>query len=120
MTLFPEGTSGSGDGVLPFRSSLLDLPAESGVPVAYATIHYQAPPGWPAARQSVCWWGNAPLLPHALTLLRLPWIEARVSFSPTALHEPDRKRLTQALEEAINLEYERLRTSRGSLAGAAG
>jgi 1-acyl-sn-glycerol-3-phosphate acyltransferase len=120
VTLFPEGTSGSGDALLPFRSSLLDLPAEAHVPVSHAAIHYTAPPGWPVARQSVCWWGNAPLLPHACTLLRLPWIDARVRFSPAPLHDDDRKRLSQALAEAISRDYEILRSARERPAGAVG
>lgn len=113
VAVFPEGTSGSGDGLLPFRSSLLDLPASLGVPVLHAALHYRAPPGWPEARHSVCWWGNAPLLPHLRTLLRLPWVEAHVRFAAAPLAESDRKRLSEGLAAAIARDLEILQRRGG-------
>jgi 1-acyl-sn-glycerol-3-phosphate acyltransferase len=104
VTLFPEGTTGSGDGLLPFRSSLLDLPASLEGSVAYAVLHYRAPPGWPPSRESIAWWGKAPLLPHALRLLQLPWIEVHVRVAEQAVVERDRKHLTEALESSMARE----------------
>lgn len=109
VAVFPEGTSGSGDALMPFRSSLLDLPASLDVPVLHATLHYRAPPGWPVARESIHWWGAAPLLPHAVALLQLPWIEAQVLLSPEPLRDADRRRLSERLETAISQDFALLR-----------
>jgi hypothetical protein len=102
---------------LPFRSSLLDLAANLDVPVLHATLYYRAPPGWPEARESICWWGNAPLLPHATTLLQLPWIEAHVMLSPEPFRDVDRKRLAERLAAAISRDLALLRTLGESSAG---
>jgi 1-acyl-sn-glycerol-3-phosphate acyltransferase len=56
--LLPEGTTSKGDALLPFRASLLDLPASLGLPVWAAAIGYQTGPGDPPAHEAVCWWGR--------------------------------------------------------------
>ena len=49
LALFPEGTSGDGVCLAPFRSSLLESPASLGMPVHYAALRYRAPAGAPTA-----------------------------------------------------------------------
>lgn len=103
VALFPEGTAHDGTSLLPFRSSFIDLPFELGWPVHPVAIRYETPPGSPPARDAVCWWGGAPLVPHALRLLRLPWIEARVRLGEPVAAAPgeDRKQLTSRLEAEV-------------------
>jgi 1-acyl-sn-glycerol-3-phosphate acyltransferase len=101
LVLFPEGTSTAGGGVTSFRSSLLEPAAELGLPVRYAALRYQTPPGAPLAAQAVAWWGERTFLDHLLELLRLPSFEARLVFGADALHDSDRKRLAARLQRAV-------------------
>jgi 1-acyl-sn-glycerol-3-phosphate acyltransferase len=93
VILFPEGTSSSGESVLPFRSPLLALPARLGLPVHAAALRYDPP--------SVAWWGATSLAPHLLGLFRLERIEAGVDFAPEPVIDHDRKRLAERLREAV-------------------
>lgn len=99
VVLFPEGTTGDGAALLPFRSSLLEVAVREGLQVHCAGIAYRVPDGGPAARRAVCWHGGVPFLPHALRLLALPGFEARVRFSPRTLEGDDRKRLARRLRD---------------------
>jgi len=101
VVVFPEGTSGNGDGILPFKPSLLEYAATRDLPVHYACITYRSPPGWPPARDAICWWGDTPFLPHFLELLRLPWFEAVLEVGPQTVHDPDRKLLAERLRGAM-------------------
>jgi 1-acyl-sn-glycerol-3-phosphate acyltransferase len=93
VILFPEGTSSSGESILPFRSPLLALPARLGLPVHAAALRYDPP--------SVCWGGKTPLASHLLSLFRLEHIEATVAFAPEPMVDGDRKRLAERLREAV-------------------
>jgi len=106
VVIFPEGTSGPGDRVMPFRSPLLDLPARLGRPVAWAALSYAVPEGAPPAHLSVAWWGEMPLLPHLRALLRLSRVEARLVLGERTFEESDRKVLAQRLHEAIAARFE--------------
>lgn len=101
VVVFPEGTSGSGDGLLPFKPSLLEYAATRDCPVCWACLTYRSPPGWPTARDTICWWGDTPFLPHFLDLVRLPFFEAVLEFGPQTLHDPDRKLLGERLRAAM-------------------
>jgi len=101
VVLFPEGTSGAGDSVLPFRASLLDPPARGDLPVSYARLTYSTPPGYPAAGKCVCWWGDMSFGGHFLGLLRLPYVHAEVRFGPEPLSHSDRKVLALQLWKAV-------------------
>ena len=93
VILFPEGTSSSGESLLPFRSPLLALPARRGLPVHAAALRYDPP--------DVAWWGERSLAPHLLDLFRLERIEASVDFAPEPVTEEDRKRLAERLRDAV-------------------
>jgi len=99
--VFPEGTSGSGEEILRFKPSLLQFAAERDLPVHWAVISYRTPPGWPPARDIVCWWGNTPLFPHFPRFLRLPYYEAVLEFGEATHHHPDRKILAEKLHGAM-------------------
>jgi 1-acyl-sn-glycerol-3-phosphate acyltransferase len=108
VVIFPEGTSSAGDDVLPFRSSLLDLPARLGHPVHWAAIGYRVPPGETPAHLSVGWWGNMPLGPHLREFLALSWIEATVEFGEEPIADADRKGLAERLRSAVRGRFEPL------------
>jgi 1-acyl-sn-glycerol-3-phosphate acyltransferase len=105
VLVFPEGTSGNGDEILRFRPSLLEYPASHDLPVRYAVIRYQTPPGWPPARDTVCWWGNAPFIPHFPRLLRMPGFDAVLEFGPESHHDADRKALATTLRDAMEERF---------------
>jgi len=101
VVVFPEGTSTGGDELLPFRPSLLAPAADLGLEVRSATLSYAAGPGDPPARQSVCWWADAPFGPHVLGLLGLSRVRARVVFHPQTVREADRKQLADRLWSCV-------------------
>jgi 1-acyl-sn-glycerol-3-phosphate acyltransferase len=106
VVIFPEGTSGPGHAVLPFRSSLLDLPARIGRPVHWAALTYRAPEEGPPTHLAVTWWGEMPLGPHLWGLLRLPRIEARLRFGAAPVAAEDRKVLAETLWREIDAVFE--------------
>lgn len=92
VLLFPEGTSGDGKDVLPFKPALLDGAARSGLPVHYAAITY--------AQDEAAWVGDVELVPHAWALLQLPHIDVKLQFCGTVL-AADRKELADRLWREI-------------------
>lgn len=101
VILFPEGTSTSGAGVLPFRSSLFEPAIALGQPVHTAALTYRTPAGAPPAENAVCWWGTMPFVPHVWGLLMLPRIDAFVQFGRAPLAGSDRKGLAAAAHDAV-------------------
>ncbi len=106
VVLFPEGTSGKGDVLLPFKPSLLQLPARDQLPVSFASLHYQTRPGAPPAHQVVCWWGDASFSPHLWQLLRLDGFEATLRFGAAPVAANDRKELATRLHAGIGEIFE--------------
>jgi 1-acyl-sn-glycerol-3-phosphate acyltransferase len=115
LTLFPEGTSTAGYEVAPFRSPLLEFPAATRHPVHCAALRYRAPEGSAFAAASMCWWGDAPFLPHFLNLFRMRGMEADLAFAPRPVSGSDRKSLALILREEVG---ERLGYLRGFDAAA--
>jgi 1-acyl-sn-glycerol-3-phosphate acyltransferase len=101
VVIFPEGTSGKGDGILRFKPSLLDYAARRDLPVHFVALSYATPDGYGPPSRLVCWWGDAPFLPHFLELLRLPSFQARLVFGEAPVHDGDRKALAGALRGAV-------------------
>jgi 1-acyl-sn-glycerol-3-phosphate acyltransferase len=99
LVLFPEGTSSSGEGLLPFRSSLLQPAIDLNAPITAAAISYTLPEGDPA--QEVCYWGAMTLAPHLLHLLTKEQILAHLRFAPQQLRFQDRKEAARALQLVI-------------------
>jgi 1-acyl-sn-glycerol-3-phosphate acyltransferase len=101
VLFFPEGTSTSGDALLPFRPALLAPAAATQLPVHHVALRYGTPAGLPPAREAVCWWGDMGFGPHALRLLGLPRIDARVRFGREAVVRGERKELARVLQEGV-------------------
>ncbi|MGE0638901.1 MAG: lysophospholipid acyltransferase family protein [Thermoanaerobaculia bacterium] len=101
VVIFPEGTSGPGDGVLPFRSSLLELAAGVGRPVHHVTINYRVAEGEMPAHLSVGWWGDMPLGEHLKNFLALSRVEASLHFGDEPFAADDRKRLAADLQREV-------------------
>ncbi|HVS11346.1 MAG TPA: lysophospholipid acyltransferase family protein [Planctomycetota bacterium] len=105
IVLFPEGGTAGGERVGPFRPALLAPAADGGHPVHFASLSYATAPADPPAALAVCWWGGVPFAKHALGLLALERIEARLHFGERTLAERDRKRLAEALWRAVSHQF---------------
>ncbi|MFM7028190.1 MAG: lysophospholipid acyltransferase family protein [Chakrabartia sp.] len=103
IILFPEGTTGDGQVLLPFRSSLIGAVATDARPCVPVALAYSWADGRPlrsAGWAQVSWTGDASLLPHVLNLAMLPPLRVRILFGDT-LTGTCRKALTQEAENQI-------------------
>jgi len=106
IVFFPEGTTGRGDCVAPFRPSLLALAAKTGRPVHYVTVSYRTRQPGPPAERAICWWGEMKFTPHILQIMAMPGFEASVRFGEEPIHEADRKVLAGRLQDAVSQAFE--------------
>jgi lyso-ornithine lipid O-acyltransferase len=89
LILFPEGTSGDGNRVLPFKSALFSAAEtmQEVVPIAVqpVSIAYTRLDGMPLGRllrPFFAWYGTAELAPHLWNMLGLGTVEVVVEFHP--------------------------------------
>lgn len=97
VVLFPEGTTSSGENILPFRASLLEHPVREGFPVYYCVIHYETSEKDIPASDSVCWWGDSQFHTHLYKLASNREIKATIIFGSEPVYGSDRKELSQIL-----------------------
>jgi 1-acyl-sn-glycerol-3-phosphate acyltransferase len=105
VVLFPEGTSGAGDKILPFHASLLEPAARANYPVSFASISYRTPQGEPPAYLAISWWGDMTFAPHLKEMLKLSRFDAHVTFGSHAIRADDRKLLAKGLWNAVNDQF---------------
>ena len=116
IIMFPEGTSSSGVGVLPFKSSLLaPLTALPDLPVQPVTIFYKGRYGLPMGRlfePFYAWYGDMDLVPHIAELLSLGPVDIEVIFhAPIKLSDyHDRKEFAEAARSIVNQGLQNART----------
>lgn len=116
IILFPEGTSNDGVHVLPFKSSLFSVvegPAARTVRIQPVTLAYTRLNGLPLTRHrlvDIAWIGDMELGAHAIDLMRLGRIEARILFHPTVCRADfsDRKALARHCHAVISAGYQKL------------
>ena len=106
LVFFPEGTSTSGDAVLPFKTSLFEPVAKLNCPVIAAAIDYALPDG--SVRDEIHWWGAMKLVPHVVNLFGLRRIDVMIRFGEPRPRSGDRK----AIAGELHGEVVTLRTSR--------
>jgi len=85
LILFPEGTSGDGNFVLPFKSALFSVVFDRDQPVTVqpVSVAYTRLDGLPIGRMLrpfFAWYGEMDLAPHMWRLIGLGTIEAVVEF----------------------------------------
>jgi 1-acyl-sn-glycerol-3-phosphate acyltransferase len=109
LILFPEGTSGDGNRVLPFKSALFSV-AEADAPgpvtVQPVSIAYTRLDGMPIGRRLrplFAWYGSMAMAPHLWTMLGLGTVEVVVEFHrPTTIAESgSRKKLAAYCHERV-------------------
>ncbi len=109
IVLFAEGTTGDGNHVLPFRSSLVGAAQAALADSAEARIHlqplaiaYRRRNGLPVTRRelpTIAWYGDMDLASHLASFVRQGPIDAEVIWGEPMAFAGDRKRAT-ALAEA--------------------
>jgi len=111
LILFPEGTSGDGNRVLPFKSALFsvaDHRASGPVTVQPVSVAYTRLDGMPIGRRLrplFAWYGEMTMAPHLWRLLGLGTVEVVVEFPPpTTLGEcGSRKALARYCQDRVAL-----------------
>ncbi|MEX1212743.1 MAG: lysophospholipid acyltransferase family protein [Balneolaceae bacterium] len=109
LVLFPEGTTSGGDAVYPFKPSLLEIPAQSGVPVHVASIRYETDEasGDPPAEESVCFYrAREPFHKHLFKMAANRRINCTIRFGTHTVESPDRKELAQRLRDEVEQIFE--------------
>ena len=99
VVLFPEGTTGPGPHLLPFKPSLLEVAATHDLQVHHALLRYDHP--------DVPWVDDTPFVAHVLGLLTIPSFTADLTFGETAIHDRERKRLAEKLRAAMEATTKR-------------
>jgi lyso-ornithine lipid O-acyltransferase len=88
LILFPEGTAGDGNRVLPFKSALFSVADDAGQrvltvqPVSIAYLRLDDIPMGRAYRPFFAWYGDMTLAPHLWTMLGLGTVDVGVTFHP--------------------------------------
>jgi lyso-ornithine lipid O-acyltransferase len=107
LILFPEGTSGNGNRILPFKSALFGVadavPEVAVQPVSIAYTRLDDLPIGRPLRPFFAWYGAMTLAPHLWRVLGLGTIEVVVEFHPsTTLAEcGSRKALARYCEASV-------------------
>lgn len=109
VLLFPEGTSGSGIGVLPFKSTLFGIIEDQRLAdliIQPVTLSYTQLNGMPllrAKREIIAWIGDMGFGGHIGRLLSQHSLEAKILFHPPVRRSafPNRKLLSRACEQII-------------------
>ena len=118
LALFPEGTTGDGFHVKPFKSGFLSLVEEHHLPlqpVSLAYTHIGHVPLSAATREQVAWIGEASFVTHFMRLLKFPYIQVTAQFHDVQLmaEEEDRKMLAKTCEEIITTGLHHLLEANG-------
>lgn len=97
VLFFPEGTSTDGSKVLRFRSRFFTPAIEARVPITAASVRYVMEDGTP--ERELCWFGDAPFLPHVWKVLGAAGFSAKVCFGEPQVYSDRRTAADQTHEE---------------------
>ena len=103
LVLFPEGTSGNGRRLLPFKSAYCSVVENTEIPVTTATLIYSTCQGLPLSQRqwyNVSWTGEQSLLPNLWNMLSHSPLKVEVIFRSLG-NEGSRKSLARAAEDII-------------------
>jgi len=103
ILFFPEGTSSDGSSLLRFHTRLFEPAVRAKAPVTAAAVRYILQDGTP--ERELCWFGDAPFLPHLWKALGVAGFSAAVRFGEPQIY-PDRR----AAAEQTHAEILELRT----------
>jgi len=97
VTIFPEGTSGNGDSILPFKRSLLVSAVKAQVDVVPVCLTYEHP-------QYPAWYGDMDFGSHLLKLIASGGTRAKVQ-----ILEPIKVNEATTRDEIVDRAYEQIR-----------
>ena len=100
VVIFPEGTTGKGPELLPYRKGIFYTCADNGFQIAPAAIEYK--------NADMAWVNNEWFIPHAFKHFGARRIEVHVSFGPTFKGE-DAEMLITEVRDWTQKECYRLR-----------
>ncbi len=83
ISLFPEGTTSDGSGLLPFKSSFFSIAEENDLmvqPVSVLYTHLNGKPVDAAALPIIGWYGDSDFFPHATTFLMQKNVDVTLIF----------------------------------------
>jgi 1-acyl-sn-glycerol-3-phosphate acyltransferase len=109
VLLFPEGRSTRGERVERLHSSLLECAVRAELPCLAVALTYETPEDRWAPASTVCWWGGMGFWRHALGLLGLRRIVARVSLAPSPRRGRERKALAAELQADLERGFQPVR-----------
>jgi 1-acyl-sn-glycerol-3-phosphate acyltransferase len=122
IVLFAEGTTGDGNRVLPFRSSLVGAaraaladPEVAQIhlqPLAIAYTHRNGLPVTRRDRPDIAWYGDMDLVPHLATFAREGPLDAVVTWGEPMRFTGNRKEATAVAEATVRDAIARLRAER--------
>lgn len=106
VTVFPEGTVGSGRDLLPFRTGAFEAVAGGAdlfvLPVFMQATGIGGRPAGPDDRERIVWHAGESLSTHIVRVLRLPGIVMEVRIGdPVAAEDRDRKALAHITRHAV-------------------
>lgn len=116
IVLYPEGTSGNGEKVLPFKKSLMTAAAGTGVPILPMALNYTHVNGEPNSwkwRDHVCWYGDQTFAPAMIRLLTCKEIRAKIEFLEPIVCNSDEERRHVAENAQTQIERKFVRIPLG-------
>jgi lyso-ornithine lipid O-acyltransferase len=128
IVLFAEGTTGDGNRVLPFRSSLVGAaraaladPEVAQIYLQPLAITYTRRNGLPITRREqpeIAWYGDMDLAPHLKLFARKGPLDAVVTWGEPMPFDGNRKQATVLAESAVRDVISRLRRPEGGASTA--
>ncbi len=110
ITLYPEGTSGDGSKVLPFKKGLMMAAAGTGVPIKLMVVNYRKLNGVPVSHETrnyFCWYGDMTFLAGVWRLFTLKSLEVDLSFHDEIVvhNEEERRTVAERAQKIIESHY---------------
>jgi len=105
LIIYPEGTSSDGSkGLLPFKSSVFEIPCAENLPVLPVLISYPS-----MKREEICWYGDMSFLPHFWNLLGMKKINVLIYLlDPIYPSGLSRKEFSEKLNRIMNQKFKEL------------
>ena len=101
VLVFPEGTSTDGSSVQHFHAGLFEPAIKAQAPVTAAAVRYLIGEG--IHERELCWFGDAPFLPHLWKALGAPDFRAAVTFAGGRIYADRRAAANSSHSEVVEM-----------------